>query len=155
MAYIVLYSLLIYSLASPSCIFFIQATVSSSRCIQSGKKPILYFSITISVNLYYPAIVRRYKFYTISSWRSLVLLISLGFVHSGSKYQVLYPYEIASRTTAEYIVRAFWKGAPYIEAVSRVSVAIWVTVFVLTMLIYSPHLSFKLTCTPSNIALYK
>ena len=54
-----------------------------------------------------------------SSWRSLVLLISLGFVHFSGKYQVLHPYEIAGRTTAEYIVRAFWKEAPYVEAVSR------------------------------------
>ena len=90
-----------------------------------------------------------------SSWHSLILLISLGFVHSGDKYQVLHPYKIAGRTIAEYIIRAFWKEAPYIEAISRVSMAIWVTVFALIMLIYSPYLSFKLTYTPNNIALYK
>ena len=68
-----------------------------------------------------------------SSWRSLVLLISLGFVHFSGKYQVLHPYEIAGRTMAEHIVRAFWKEAPYMEAVSQVSAAIWVTVFALTI----------------------
>ena len=36
------------------------------------------------------------------------------------------------------------------EVVSWVSTAIWVAIFVLTMLIYSPHLSFKFTCTLST-----
>jgi len=93
--------------------------------------------------------VRRHRFYTTPSWRSLVLLIFLGFVYSSSKYQVLYLYKITGRTTAEYTIRAFWKEAPYIEAVSRVSTAIWVITFVLIMLTYSSHLSFKLTYTPN------
>ena len=85
---------------------------------------ILCSSTAISVDLYTPAIVQRYWFYTTSSWHSLVLLISLGFVHSSGKYQVLHPYEIASQTTAKYIVFTFWKEAPHIEAVSWVSAAI-------------------------------
>jgi len=62
---------------------------------------------------------------------------------------VLHPYKIASWTTIKYIVYVFWKKAPYMKTISPVSVAIWVTVFILTMLICSPHLSLKLTCTPS------
>jgi hypothetical protein len=80
-------------------------------------------STAIGVDLYAPAIVRRHRFCATSSWRNLVLLISLGFYSSG-EYQVLHPYKIAGWTTIEYIVRAFWKEAPYVEAVSRVSVAI-------------------------------
>ena len=63
---------------------------------------------------------------------------------------MLHPYEIAGRTIAEYIIRAFWKEAPHIEAISRVNAAIWVIVFALIMLIYGPYLSFKLTYTPST-----
>ena len=123
-AYIVLYSLLIYSFVGPSYVLSIQATASSSRYIQSGGKPILYSSTAIGVNLYAPIIVRRYRFCTISSQYSLVLLISLGFIHSSNKYQVLYLYKIAGWTTAEYIIHAFQKEAPYIEAISQVSAAI-------------------------------
>ena len=94
-ACIVLYSLSMCFLAGPSFILSVQVMASFSKYIQSGRNPILYSSTAISVNLYAPTIIQRHQFYTASSQCNLVLLISLGFVYSGSKYQVLYLYKIA------------------------------------------------------------
>ena len=95
-AYIVLHSLLMCFFTGPFCVLFVQAIASSFRCIWSGKKSILCFSTAISINLYTPVIVQRYRFCTIFSQYSLVLLISLSFIYSSSEYQVLYQYKIAS-----------------------------------------------------------
>ena len=89
------------------------------------------------------------------SWHNLILLIFLGFIHFGGMYQMLYLYEIAGWTTAKYIVFTFWKEAPHVEAVNQISMAIWVAVFVLMMLIYGPHLSFESVCTLNICKLFQ
>ena len=98
------------------------------------------------VDLYAPVILRRAVFYAVSS----ALCFVLKPFSPGVGYQVLHPYVMAGRTTAEYIVFDLRNDAPHVDAVSLVSAAIWVVALTFVMFTCGPHLSLESTWTPST-----